>query len=226
MGLKKLASRWKRCKKCPLHLTRSKVVFGERYGEGIGPRVLVVGEAPGAIEDEEGRPFAGAGGKLLREIYLKPAEVDNAFLTSTVCCKPARNRKPTADEVNACWPRLEEAIAAYAPQLVVAAGGVTEWALASAAVDVPCVKVHSPGFVLREGWPNRGAKELAKKQSDKIAAALVNISLEEPGESIEEDVVLAGEFRFEGNHIGDFMVGAETAKLVGNVPRKPPRRRK
>ena len=65
MKLEKLCEIASTCVKCPLHESRTKVVFGEGPEDA---RVMLVGEAPGKNEDETGRPFIGMAGKLLDEI--------------------------------------------------------------------------------------------------------------------------------------------------------------
>lgn len=109
--LAKLARRIRRCKKCKLHETRCKTV----PGEGPAPaRVMLVGEAPGKSEDEQGRPFIGQAGaylvELLEGISLTREQV---FITSVIKCRPPKNRPPHVGELGACkssWldPQIEQ----------------------------------------------------------------------------------------------------------------------
>ncbi|MGZ7117342.1 MAG: uracil-DNA glycosylase, partial [Methanobacterium sp.] len=62
------------CVKCPLHESRTKVVFGEGPADA---KIMLVGEAPGKNEDEAGRPFVGMAGRLLSEI-LHDADLDRS----------------------------------------------------------------------------------------------------------------------------------------------------
>jgi DNA polymerase len=93
-------------------------------GEG-NPRaeVVIVGEAPGATEDAEGRPFVGRAGRLLDEV-LAAAGVrrEDVFITNVVKARPPRNRDPSAAEVAHHWPWLERELAIVAPRLLVPLG--------------------------------------------------------------------------------------------------------
>lgn len=111
-----------KCKKCPLHETRNNAVPGE------GPydaSILFVGEAPGAREDELGRPFVGRSGSLLTEmiesIGLSREEV---FITSILKSRPPKNRTPNQTEIKACRPYLVQQIELINPKVVVLLGGV------------------------------------------------------------------------------------------------------
>lgn len=93
-------------------------------GEGDpDARVVIVGEAPGANEDREGRPFVGAAGRMLEGLLagagLARADV---FITNVVKGRPPGNRDPRADEVAHSWPWLEAQIAVIEPAVVVPLG--------------------------------------------------------------------------------------------------------
>jgi DNA polymerase len=93
-------------------------------GEGApDAAIVVVGEAPGANEDREGRPFVGLAGrsldKLLAEAGLERGEV---FITNVVKGRPPGNRDPKADEVAHSWPWLEAQLEVIEPELVVPLG--------------------------------------------------------------------------------------------------------
>ena len=85
--------------------------------------VVVVGEAPGAAEDREGRPFVGRSGRLLDALLADAGLArERVFITNVVKGRPPGNRDPTADEVAHSWPWLQAQIAAVAPRLVVPLG--------------------------------------------------------------------------------------------------------
>jgi DNA polymerase len=119
--LEKLKSQAKNCKKCPLHSNRTNAVFGE--GPYDAP-VFIIGEAPGAREDMEGRPFVGRAGKLLDELLEKNglSRKDNVFIGNIVKCRPPDNRVPGKKEVNSCFPYLEKQITLINPQILVLLG--------------------------------------------------------------------------------------------------------
>jgi uracil-DNA glycosylase family 4 len=93
-------------------------------GEGAADAdVVIVGEAPGAHEDEQGRPFVGQAGRML-EALLEHAGLARAdvFITNVVKGRPPANRDPRPDEVAHSWPWLEAQLAVVEPALVVPLG--------------------------------------------------------------------------------------------------------
>jgi DNA polymerase-1 len=95
--------------------------------KGDGPanpddvQVVIIGEAPGANEDRRGVPFIGESGQILRN-ELKRNGLDNCYVTNLVKCRPPGNRTPTASEIRACKPYLEQELVTLDPQVVVTAG--------------------------------------------------------------------------------------------------------
>ena len=110
------------CEKCPLHRFRLNAVPGEG---SVNARLMLVGEAPGAREDESGRPFVGRSGALLTELLscigLSRSEV---FITSVLKSRPPKNRTPSRSEIEACRPYLEHQIEIINPQIIMLLGGV------------------------------------------------------------------------------------------------------
>ncbi len=109
------------CRKCQLGFTRTKCVPGEGHPRA---RIMFVGEAPGADEDAQGRPFVGRAGQLLDKIItacgLKREEV---FIGNILKCRPPENREPRPDEIVNCLPYLQRQIEAINPDVIVALGG-------------------------------------------------------------------------------------------------------
>lgn len=110
------------CTKCSLHHTRKNAVPGEGP---VTAKVMFVGEAPGAMEDELGRPFVGRSGNLLTEM-LKDIGLsrDDVFITSVLKSRPPKNRRPTKDEIDACMPYLIRQFEIINPKFIVLLGGV------------------------------------------------------------------------------------------------------
>jgi len=110
------------CRLCSLWKKRKNVAFGEG-SEKAG--IFFIGEAPGRMEDEKGRPFCGPAGKildgLLEHAGLKRKDV---YITSVVKCRPPGNREPTKREIAACSPYLNEQISAIKPRMVCPLGNV------------------------------------------------------------------------------------------------------
>ncbi|MBR6530309.1 MAG: uracil-DNA glycosylase [Clostridia bacterium] len=120
--MEKIRKECETCTLCPLHLSRTNVVFG-RGNERA--KLLFVGEAPGAKEDLAGKPFVGASGKLL-EATLREVGIgeDEYYIANILKCRPPENRDPRPEEVFACTPYLERQIAKMRPSLVVCLGRI------------------------------------------------------------------------------------------------------
>ncbi|TKJ34537.1 uracil-DNA glycosylase [Blastococcus sp. CCUG 61487] len=119
-GLAEVASG---CVACPeLAATRQHVVVGDVPAAGR-PRLVLVGEAPGASEDETGRPFVGKSGMLLDEL-LAAAGLDRvqAAVLNVVKCRPPANRTPRAPEVARCSGWLHRQLRLLDARVVVALG--------------------------------------------------------------------------------------------------------
>lgn len=99
--LQKLYEPYKKCISCPLGiLGRQNVVFGSGNPDA---QLMIIGEAPGKDEDEQGVPFVGRSGKFLTKI-LTSLGIDRKelFITNSVKCRPPQNRKPTPLETKTC----------------------------------------------------------------------------------------------------------------------------
>ena len=100
--------------------TASRMVPGEGNPAAA---VMFVGEAPGATEDELGRPFVGRAGKLLDELLAEAGLVRaDVWITNVVKARPPKNRDPKAPEVAHCMPWLERELALIRPSQVVPLG--------------------------------------------------------------------------------------------------------
>jgi len=122
--LEKIALEIKACKKCPLHANRVNAVPGEG---GYRCGIILIGEAPGANEDLQGRPFVGAAGKLLDEL-MGGVGVSRGmiYITNVVKCRPPGNRQPTDEEVEICTSLyLNRQIATINPKLIVCLGNIS-----------------------------------------------------------------------------------------------------
>jgi DNA polymerase len=120
-ALARLAEGIAACTRCRLAATRTTTVPGEGAHR---PRLVVVGEAPGAEEDRTGRPFVGRAGELLTRMLAaigcsREAEV---FVLNVLKCRPPENRPPRPDEAAACRPWLTAQLEALGPPLLLALG--------------------------------------------------------------------------------------------------------
>ena len=119
----RLVEEIKRCQKCPLHAYRRNPVPGEGP---LDARVMLVGEAPGRREDEQGRPFVGMAGKLLTSILEKVGlPRRTVYITNVVKCRPPGNRDPKPEEIQACLPYLLRQIQLIKPRVIVALGRIS-----------------------------------------------------------------------------------------------------
>ncbi|MGC8953641.1 type-4 uracil-DNA glycosylase [Desulfurococcus amylolyticus] len=108
------------CKRCRLSQYRRNPVPGEG---NVNAGVMFIGEAPGEKEDETGRPFVGAAGKLLTELIESTGfKRGDVYITNIVKCRPPGNRDPEDDEIESCLPYLLKQIELIKPRLIVALG--------------------------------------------------------------------------------------------------------
>jgi DNA polymerase len=115
------------CVACPeLAASRTRVVPGQAPP---GADVLLVGEAPGAQEDETGVPFVGRSGQLLDGLLTDAGlRRDRVAVANVLKCRPPANRKPRRAEVTRCRPWLDRQVDLVDPVVVVALGGTAaEW---------------------------------------------------------------------------------------------------
>lgn len=121
---------------------------------GEGPpdaKVILVGEAPGAVESVRLRPFVGKAGQLLRQELLGPIIWYKIFITNILACRPPKNRDPSNEEAEACMVRLQELFTILQPKQIIAVGRVAESWLSSRVLSIPLMFVYHPAFLLRSG---------------------------------------------------------------------------
>ena len=119
-SLDAIADAVRKCTRCPLYLTAKQGVPGEGSPTA---RFVCVGEAPGATEDETGRPFVGAAGQLLTKILAAidlPRE--DVFICNVIKHRPPGNRNPLPNEIAACSPYLVRQLELIKPGVILALG--------------------------------------------------------------------------------------------------------
>lgn len=108
------------CRRCSLAEGRTNVVRGEGP---IPAKVMLLGEAPGELEDQQGRPFIGKSGQLLRDtLEANGINPTTCYITNSVKSHPPKNRKPKVSELTACSSWLKMEIAVVKPEVIVALG--------------------------------------------------------------------------------------------------------
>ena len=150
------------CTACTLHTTRTQSVLG------VGDRNadwLIIGEAPGVEEDEQGEPFVGQAGQMLDAMLgaIGLARGNNVYITNVLKSHPPGNRDPEPDEVAACRPYLQAQIELIQPKIILALGHVAAQILldsketishlrgrAHQFQGVPLVATYHPAYLLRK----------------------------------------------------------------------------
>lgn len=158
------------CSKCALRETCTQVVPGEGSADA---KIVFIGEGPGKDEDKQGLPFVGAAGKFLNEmlgiINLKREDV---YIANVVKCRPPTNRDPLPEEVESCWPWLEQQIQIIDPKLIIILG---KHSLERFIPEKKISQVH--GKALRRNIPGIGIRVFYALYHP--AAALYNGSMRE-----------------------------------------------
>lgn len=175
------------CTRCALHASRTRVVFGT--GDRSA-RWMVIGEAPGADEDQQGEPFVGRAGRLLNEMLRALGLArEQVYIANILKCRPPGNRDPQPDEVSACSGLLARQIALVRPGVILCVGRIAAQSLlgtsaplaslrgrvhAAPAGGIPVVVTYHPAYLLRSPLQKRKAWEdlrLAQATLDDAATA-------------------------------------------------------
>ncbi|QDZ38517.1 uracil-DNA glycosylase [Euhalothece natronophila Z-M001] len=120
-NLEALATHCKQCQRCELAQTRTQVVISRGTPQAD---VMIIGEAPGKSEDEQGLPFVGKSGQLLDKI-LASVELSlekDVYISNIVKCRPPENRTPINKEIVACKSYLLEQIRLVDPKIILFTG--------------------------------------------------------------------------------------------------------
>jgi DNA polymerase len=165
------------CTRCPLHQQRTHVVHTEGNRKA---RLMFVGEAPGADEDTQARPFVGRAGQLLTKIIEAIGmKREDVLIGNVNRCRPPGNRTPTTEEASVCKPYLLREIAVVQPEVIVVLGntamknlldtreGITR--LRGQFQDYQGIKVmptFHPAYLLRDPSKKRETWEDLKKVRD------------------------------------------------------------
>ena len=171
------------CTRCPLYSTATNPVPGEGSASA---ELVIVGEAPGATEDETGRPFVGAAGQLLTKILgaIQLARED-VFICNVLKHRPPGNRNPRPEEVTACSPFLVRQIELIRPKVLLALGTFAAQTLLETKLSigklrgqihqyygVPLIVTYHPAALLRNpSWkrPTWEDVQLARRILDRAS---------------------------------------------------------
>ena len=172
------------CTRCPLYATATNPVPGEGSSTA---QLMCIGEAPGATEDETGRPFVGQAGQLLTNILgAINLRREDVFIANVMKHRPPGNRNPTPDEIRACSPYLLRQLELIRPKVILALGTFAAQTLLDTNTPIgklrgalhwfhgtPLVATYHPAALLRNpGWkkPTWEDVKLVRRILDSIAA--------------------------------------------------------
>lgn len=148
-ALEELAVQASTCTACRLSEGRTQVVFGS--GDPTAD-LMFVGEGPGAEEDKQGLPFVGRSGQLLNRLLEEEMgrTRDTCFISNTTKCRPPGNRDPKPDEVETCWPYLDQQLDLIAPKVVITLGNVASKKLLDTGTGI--TKLRGQVYPFRSGY--------------------------------------------------------------------------
>ena len=138
--LEKIAEEVRLCRKCEIGSTRTNAVPGEGNPRA---RIFFIGEAPGADEDAQGRPFVGRAGQLLDKIIAAMGlKREDVYIGNILKCRPPENRTPKAEEIINCLPYLQRQIEIIKPDIIVALGAYAAQTLLETTKSIGQLRGH------------------------------------------------------------------------------------
>lgn len=174
-SLAQLRTHCNQCHRCKLGDTRTHAVVDRGH---VRAPVLIVGEAPGEVEDKRGKPFVGKSGQLLEKMLaLAGLSKKDIYLTNVTKCRPPHNRTPTSSEIKACLPYLKEQVRLINPKIIVLLGATAFKALTGDKRSISkvrgtwiewegrlCMPIFHPAYLLRNPESDKGSPKWLTKQ--------------------------------------------------------------
>lgn len=171
------------CQRCGLCRTRKSIVFGVG---NPGARLVIIGEAPGAREDELGEPFVGAAGEMLDRMLQNVLGLTRAdvYILNVIKCRPPENRDPTPEEIGHCRPFMERQLQAIAPGVMLTVGRIAAQTLLGTTRGIgglrghwhlyqgriPLMPTFHPAYLLRSPGEKRKTFEDLLLVKEKLAS--------------------------------------------------------
>ncbi|NEQ71968.1 MAG: uracil-DNA glycosylase [Okeania sp. SIO2C9] len=159
--MEQIAVHCNQCCRCELGQNRTNAVIGRGNPQA---EIMIIGEAPGQNEDEQGLPFVGRSGQLLDKI-LESVELSSdrhVYISNAIRCRPPENRTPTTQEIEACKPYLLEQIRLVDPKIILLTGATAVKALTGEKRGITkirgqwlewegrlCMPIFHPAYLLR-----------------------------------------------------------------------------
>lgn len=160
-NLDEIAADCNQCHRCVLGNNRTNAVIGRG---NLQAAIMIVGEAPGQNEDEQGLPFVGKSGQLLDKILesVGLSTEREVYISNAIRCRPPANRTPTTQEIEACKPYLLEQIRLVDPQIILLTGATAVKSLLAEKQGITkirgqwrewegrlCMPIFHPAYLLR-----------------------------------------------------------------------------
>ena len=152
-----------KCQKCELYKTRIQTVPGNG---GYDVDIMVVAEAPGQSEDEQGIPLCGRCGRLYNAWLIKELNLNrkDVFTTNILKCRPPNNRDPKSEEAECCRSFLDRQIEIIQPKIIITLGRIAAINLLNDSwfkitkhhgrwrkyKDIPVMPIYHPSYLLRQ----------------------------------------------------------------------------
>ncbi len=162
------------CVRCPLHQSRTHTVFARGNPEA---RFMIVGEAPGFHEDQQGLPFVGKAGALLNKmLHSIGLNGDDVYIANVLKCRPPNNRDPQINEIQQCQAFLAAQIQIIKPKLILGLGRFAGQFLSGSTAslghlrqqmftyqDTPVLISYHPAYLLRNAKDKKKSYEDLQK---------------------------------------------------------------
>lgn len=168
-----LANQVAKCTLCPLHLSRKNTAFARGNSQA---KLMIIGEAPGFNEDQQGLPFVGRAGELLNKMLFSIGITESeVYITNVIKCRPPENRNPHREEILRCSNYLNTQVQLVKPNIILGLGRfAAQFLLGKNSPlkelreqiffyqETPCIISYHPAYLLRN------PKDKAKSYRDLI----------------------------------------------------------
>lgn len=158
------------CQNCPLGATRTKIVFSAGVPNS---KLMLIGEAPGYYEDQQGEPFVGKAGQLLDKIFASVglSRKKDIYICNTLKCRPPNNRDPLPEEKDACRAFLDAQLEILKPRIILLCGKVALSSMLNTTSGITRVRgqwfegpygslmmpIYHPSYLLRNDSSEKGS---------------------------------------------------------------------
>lgn len=158
------------CQNCPLGGTRTNIVFS---GGTPNHNLMLIGEAPGYYEDQQGEPFVGKAGQLLDKIFASVglSRQKDIYICNTLKCRPPNNRDPLPEEKDACRAFLDAQLEILKPKIILLCGRVALTSMLNTTAGISRVRgqwfegpygsrmmpIFHPSYLLRNDSHEKGS---------------------------------------------------------------------